>query len=55
MREKIESLEAKYDKQFHIIFDTIKKLILKQKEEPAKPIIGFHVKKKESSDKHEGK
>ena len=40
LREKIESIEKKYDHQFQIVFDAIKKLI----DPPAKPKnpIGFH-------------
>ena len=40
LRRKIEGMEKKYDHQFKVVFDTIKKLI----EPPQKPKkqIGFH-------------
>ena len=42
LKKKIEEMEKKYDHQFKIVFDAIKKLI----EEPVKPKrpIGFHAK-----------
>ncbi len=40
LREKIEVMEKKYDKQFKVIFDVIKRLIEKDQVEPAK-ITGF--------------
>ncbi len=39
LREKIEQLERKYDSQFKIVFDVIKRLIVE--EEKPKPLIGF--------------
>ena len=39
LREKIEAMERKYDKQFKVIFETIK-LLLKEEEEPQRKI-GF--------------
>lgn len=41
VREKIEKLEKKYDKQFKIVFDVIKKLLAA--EEKPKRQIGFKV------------
>src|SRR3989339_324658 len=40
LREKIEAMEKKYDYQFKVVFDAIKKL-LDLPQEPKKPI-GFH-------------
>jgi len=40
LREKIESMERKYDTKFKVVFDVIKRLIDKDKIEPVK-IIGF--------------
>jgi hypothetical protein len=45
LREKIEKMERKYDGQFRVVFDAIKRLIEKDKIEPVK-IIGFRDKKK---------
>ncbi len=39
LREKIESMENKYDSQFKVVFDAIKRLI--NPPEPPKPKIGF--------------
>jgi hypothetical protein len=39
MRQKIEALESKYDKQFKIVFDALRELIV-QNNEP-RPAIGF--------------
>lgn len=41
LREKIEKMEQKYDKQFKVVFDVIKKLIIQ--EEKPKTEIGFKV------------
>jgi len=43
LRRKIEAMEKKYDKQFRIVFQTIK-LLLKEEEEPKNPI-GFSTRK----------
>lgn len=43
LRIKIEKLESKYDQQFKIVFEAIKKLLEPPKELPRK--IGFNVKK----------
>jgi|GEM_PF-2054806 len=40
LKAKIESLENKYDKQFKVVFDAIKKLI-QQPAEPKRKSIGF--------------
>ena len=42
LRQKIEELENKYDYQFKVVFDTIKKLLDPPSEKPKNPI-GFHV------------
>lgn len=39
LREKIENMENKYDSQFKVVFDAIKRLI--NPPEPPKPKIGF--------------
>ncbi len=39
VREKIESMEKKYDKHFKIVFDTLKQLLVE--EEKPKRKIGF--------------
>ena len=44
LREKIEKMESKYDKQFRVVFDAIKQMMI-EKEEPVQKI-GFVVKKK---------
>lgn len=45
LREKIEAMERKYNGKFKIVFEAIKRLIEKDKVEPAK-IIGSHNRKK---------
>jgi hypothetical protein len=45
LRLKLEAMERKYDKQFRIAFDVIKRLIEKNKTEPVK-IVGFRDRKK---------
>lgn len=45
LREKIEAIERKYDGKFKIVFEAIRRLIEKDRIEPAK-IIGFKCKKK---------
>jgi len=40
LKAKIESLEKKYDQQFKVVFDAIKKLI-QQPAEPKRKSIGF--------------
>ncbi len=42
LRRKIERLESKYDRQFRIVFEAIKKLLEPPAEKPREPI-GFHV------------
>jgi hypothetical protein len=44
LREKIETMEKKYDKQFRIIFETIRLLLKEENEEPQRRI-GFSCKK----------
>lgn len=44
LKKKLDALEAKYDKQFHIVFEAIKQLIQKENE-PRKPV-GFKISKK---------
>lgn len=41
LKEKIEQLEAKYDKQFSLVFEAIK-LLIKKEEEPRSPV-GFKI------------
>lgn len=43
LKEKIEKMERKYDKQFRVVFDTIK-LLLREDEKP-KSAIGFNARK----------
>jgi len=45
LREKIEAMERKYEGKFKIVFEAIKRLIEKDRIEPAK-IIGFRESKK---------
>ncbi|HNW91097.1 MAG TPA: ORF6N domain-containing protein [Bacteroidales bacterium] len=45
LKKKLDLLEAKYDKQFHIVFEAMKQLIQKENE-PREPV-GFKIKKKE--------
>ncbi|GAH29757.1 unnamed protein product, partial [marine sediment metagenome] len=40
LKQKIESMERKYDKQFRVIFDAIRKLLTPS--EKPKRRIGFH-------------
>lgn len=42
LKHKIEEMEKKYDKQFTIVFKTIKKLLEPPPPEPPKRRIGFH-------------
>ena len=45
LRQKIEDMEKKYDKQFQVVFTAIKEIFDKFNEpEKPKPRIGFHVK-----------
>lgn len=44
LEKKIEVLESKYDKQFHIVFEAIKQLIEKENE-PREPV-GYKIKRK---------
>jgi hypothetical protein len=41
LRHKIEEMEKKYDGQFRVVFDALRKL-LEPPPEKAKKIIGFH-------------
>jgi hypothetical protein len=45
LREKIETMERKYDNKFKVVFDVIKRLIEKDKIDPVK-IVGFRDRKK---------
>ena len=44
LRKKIDSMENKFDKQFKLVFDAIRKIII-EKEKPKNPI-GFQIKTK---------
>lgn len=46
LARKLESLEKKYDTQFRVVFDAIRKLMTP--EPPKRREIGFHVKRYES-------
>jgi hypothetical protein len=41
LTHRLDELEEKYDKRFHVVFQAIKQLMEKP-EEPPKPRIGFH-------------
>ena len=43
LRQKIEEMEKKYDQQFQVVFEAIKKLIEPEPEKPKRQI-GFHAK-----------
>lgn len=43
LREKVEAMERKYDKQLRIIFEVIKRLLIEEKK--PKREIGFKVKR----------
>ena len=47
LRRKIEAMEKKYDHQFHVVFDAIKKILAFHEVEKKKPkrMIGFHTRK----------
>lgn len=45
LREKIERVEQKYDKQFRIVFDALKEMLV-MKEESSKREIGFQAERK---------
>lgn len=45
LREKIERMEQKYDKNFRVVFDALKQMIAMKKEEPQRKI-GFRVREK---------
>ncbi len=45
LEKKISDMEAKYDKQFQVVFEALKQLIRKENE-PREPV-GFKIKKKE--------
>ena len=42
LREKIERMEQKYDKNFRVVFDALKQMLAMKKEEPRREI-GFRV------------
>lgn len=44
LRRKIESMERKYDEQFKVVVQAIKRMMLPEPEKPKKPF-GFHSKK----------
>ena len=48
LARKIESLEKKYDQQFRVVFDAIKRLIAENESRKSKPRreIGFHTAQK---------
>jgi hypothetical protein len=48
LKEKIEQLEAKYDKQFSVVFEAIKLLI--QKDEKPRNPVGFKIARPDKSD-----
>ena len=50
LRRKIEEMEQKYDRQFVVIFEAIKKLLEPTEEKP-RPKIGFHPLSQPSCDK----
>ena len=43
LAEKMEALEKKYDAQFRVVFETMRRL-MKEEEKP-KPPIGFHLRR----------
>ena len=45
LREKIERMEQKYDKNFRVVFDALKQMVAMKKEEPQRKI-GFRVREK---------
>ena len=46
LREEIEKLEMKYDKQFAAVFQAIKALLSFSKKEKSKRALGFNLKQK---------
>jgi ABC-type multidrug transport system ATPase subunit len=42
LARRIEALEGKYDEQFAVVFDAIKKLITRDADAPPRRNIGFH-------------
>ncbi len=46
LREKIDKMEQKYDKNFRVVFDALKRMIAMKEEEPPREI-GFRMRKKE--------
>jgi len=49
LKNKIDSLEKKYDKNFKIVFDAIKRMMIE--EEKPKEIMGFHLREEDTDDK----
>ena len=47
LAERLEELEQKYDKQFRVVFDAIRQMMMPEK--PNKEPIGFKVKEKTAS------
>lgn len=45
LREKIDKMEQKYDKNFRVVFDALKQMLAMKEEEPRREI-GFRVRKK---------
>jgi len=45
LKEKIEAMERKYDKQFKIVFEAIKKLLELPSKKGKRVIVGFHPRK----------
>ena len=42
LAQRIEALEKKYDKQFSVVFEAIKKLVARERDPSSKRRIGFH-------------
>ena len=48
LKDKIDSLERKYDKNFKIVFDAIKRMMIE--EEKPKVIMGFHLREEDKTE-----
>ena len=45
LKRKIEAIEGKYDQQFKVVFEAIRKLLESPRPEPMKRITGFSTKR----------
>ena len=47
LSRRFDELEKKYDKQFQVVFEAIRQLMIRP-DEPSKPPVGFHTESKKT-------